>query len=141
MKYKIINFNKIIQQKKGYLSFFETNKDVEFDIKRIYYIYEVPQGESRGYHAHKNLKQILFCPFGRIDIGLDDGINKITISLDDPAKGLIINEGVWRTMEFIDENSILCVAASEYYDEYDYIRDYNEFINMVKAGYWNESRI
>lgn len=136
MDYQIVNINKIEQQGKGLLSFIEANRDVEFEIKRLYYIYEVPQGEIRGYHAHKRLKQLLFCPHGEININIDNGWEIESVLLDDPSKGLIIKEGIWRTMEFITEGAVLCVVASEYYDESDYIRTYDEFIEHVKGGYW-----
>lgn len=122
----------------GLLSFFEANKDIPFGIKRIYYIYQVPTGVKRGGHAHRALSQILFCPYGQIRIVLNDGIEKEEVVLDEPSKGLIISNGIWHDMIWENDNSVLCVAASDYYDENDYIRDYNEFIKLVKAGYWHE---
>jgi len=120
----------------GFLSFFESEKDIPFAIKRIYYIYDVPKGIIRGFHAHKELRQFLFCVNGKIQITIDNGIRKEDIILNEPSKGLIIEKGFWRTMEFLEENSVLMVAASDYYEENDYIRDYDEFIKLVKEGYW-----
>lgn len=136
--------NEIIELKKtgskdiGYLSFFETNKDILFDIKRIYYTYDVPVDTKRGMHAHKNLQQILWCPHGSIEVILDDGVNKQSYLLDSPEKALIVGNGLWRDMYWKKEGSVLCVAASEYYSEDDYIRDYDEFLKYVRKEYWND---
>ena len=116
----------------GSLSFFEANRDVPFPIKRIYYIHGVPKDTQRGAHSHKQLRQLLFCPYGSVKILMDDGQEKSEIILDDPSKGLIITPCIWRDMLWLIENSVLCVAASDYYDEDDYIRDYDEFIRWVK---------
>lgn len=120
-------------ESKGYLSFFEANKDIGFDIKRVYYTYQVPEGEWRGGHAHKALSQLLFCPFGNIKIVLDNGREKSEVLLDDPSKGLIIGPGIWRDMLWMKKDSVLCVAASDYYNESDYIRCYDDFISYVKG--------
>lgn len=112
----------------GMLSFFESKKDIPFDVKRIYYISNVKDGVKRGFHAHKKLGQLLFCPYGEILMILDDGRTKEEILLDSPSKGIVIYDKIiWREMIWIKTNSVLCVAASDYYDESDYIRDYNEF--------------
>jgi len=121
----------------GYLSFFEDN-NIGFSIKRIYYIYGAPKDTKRGFHAHKELQQIAWCPYGDITFILDDGQSKKEIRLNNPSEGLLIQKGIWREMIWNKENSVLCVAASDYYDENDYIRDYDEFIRLVKEGYWNE---
>ncbi len=134
--YYTVELTNHYDQEKGRLTFFESRRDIPFEIKRIYYINSVPQGAIRGHHAHKNLKQMLFCPFGKIRIVLDDGKMKHSVLLDTPTRGLVIGDGIWRTMEFLTDNAVLCVAASDYYDENDYIRDYNEFINYVESGYW-----
>jgi len=116
----------------GYLSFIEADHDIPFPIKRIYYIHGVPKNTQRGAHAHKLLKQLLFCPYGSVKILMDDGHNKTEVILDNPSKGLIITPCIWRDMLWLIENSVLCVAASDYYDESDYIRDYDEFIKWVQ---------
>lgn len=120
----------------GSLTFFEGTRDIDFDIKRIYFTYDVPKGQKRGAHAHKNLSQILFCPHGQITVVVNDGFNSQTFVLDNPSKGLIIKSGIWRDIYFDKENSVLCVGASNYYDEDDYIRNYDEFIKYVESGYW-----
>ena len=125
-------------EEEGYLSFFESKKDIPFDIKRIYYTYDVPVDTKRGMHAHKNLQQILWCPYGSIEIVLDDGVKKEGYLLDSPEKALIVGNGVWRDMYWRKEGSVLCVAASEYYSEDDYIRDYDTFLKYVKEGYWED---
>ncbi len=121
----------------GYLSFFEAYKDVPFEIKRIYYIYHVPVGTKRGMHAHKILQQVLWCPYGEIEVVLDNGKEKNSYLLDSPEKALLVLKGVWHDMYWKKEGSVLCVAASDYYDENDYIRDYDEFLKYIKEGFWN----
>lgn len=118
----------------GSLSFFEGTHDVPFEIKRVYYIYDAPKGTQRGGHAHRALRQILFCPYGSIEIILDDSNERCSVMLDDPAKGLLIGPGLWREMIWHVDNSVLCVAASEYYDEKDYIRDYQDFLAYKKGA-------
>jgi len=134
--------NEIIKMKKlgnkdiGYLSFFESNNDIPFEIKRIYYIYDVPLRIRRGMHTHKQLQQLLWCPYGVVEILTDDGVRRDKYILDSPEKGLLIGSGIWREMNWIKEGSVLCVAASDFYDESDYIRNYDDFIDLVREGYW-----
>lgn len=128
---KLIDLKTVSTPNLGSLSFFEANHDIPFPIKRIYYIHGVAKNIQRGAHAHKQLKQLLFCPYGSVKILMDDGHYKADVILDDPSKGLIITPCVWRDMLWLVENSVLCVAASDYYDEGDYIRDYNEFITWI----------
>lgn len=118
---------------------FESQKDIPFDIKRIYYIYDVPINTKRGMHAHKSLQQILWCPHGIVEINLDDGIKKESYFLDSPNKALLIENGIWRDMYWKKEGSVLCVAASDYYDENDYIRDYDKFLKYIREGYWGNA--
>lgn len=120
----------------GYLCYLESAKTVLFTIKRVYYTYGVKEGIIRGHHAHKALEQLLICVYGAIEIMCDDGEKKEYTVLDDPAKGLYVGPGIWHTMKWLKDDSILLVLASEYYDESDYIRDYDEFIRLVKEGYW-----
>lgn len=115
----------------GELSFFEGNKDINFDIKRIYYISKVPEGARRGFHAHKKLKQLLFCPYGRIQLILENELGREEIELSDPSIGIIIDRPTWREMLWLQKDSVLCVSASEYYDAGDYIRDYREFKKSI----------
>lgn len=122
----------------GYLSFFEANKNIPFDIKRIYYTYGVPSNLKRGMHAHRKLQQALWCPFGVIEVITDDGKMKTKYLLDSPDKVLLLVKGYWREMYWRKEGSVLCVAASDYYDEGDYIRDYDEYIKYIKEQGWND---
>ncbi|MEY8213985.1 MAG: FdtA/QdtA family cupin domain-containing protein [Colwellia sp.] len=103
-------------------------KIIPFNIKRVYYIYSTAEGVSRGYHAHKDLKQVAICISGKCRMILDDGKHREEVWLDSPTKGLIIESMVWREMHDFSENCVLLVLASEHYDEADYIRDYQEFI-------------
>jgi len=132
-----LNERKTKNPEDGTLVFFEANKDIPFGFKRVYYTYGVKEGIIRGHHAHKALvEQLLICVYGAIEIMCDDGEKKECTVLDDPAKGLYVGPGIWHTMEWLKDDSILLVLASEYYDESDYIRDYDEFIRLVKEGYW-----
>ena len=124
---KVIHINTIPTMNAGELSFFEGSHDIPFDIKRIYYISKVPEGVRRGFHAHKALKQLLFCPYGRIQLVLENKNGREEIELRDPSIGVIIAECTWREMLWLQKNSVLCVAASDFYDEKDYIRNYDDF--------------
>ena len=128
---KIIHIRTIPTVYAGELSFFEVNKEVPFDIKRVYYISKVPEGVRRGYHAHKKLKQLLFCPYGRIQLILENKNGREEIELSDPSIGVLIEECTWREMLWLQKDSVLCVVASDYYDADDYIRDYSTFRNML----------
>ena len=130
MNYKIIDIKTVGTEGKGELSFFESGKDIPFDIKRIYYTYHVPEKAERGGHAHIKLSQLLICPYGEIELSLDDGDNRVSILLNDPSKGVLIEGLIWREMTWKKEGSLLMVAASDYYKEEDYIRNYSDFINV-----------
>ena len=121
----------------GSLSFLEAGIDTAFPINRIYYIYDVPVGTQRGGHAHKRLRQLLFCPNGSIEILLTDGQSRASVMLDKPNKALLIGPGLWRDMLWHTDRAVLCVAASEHYDESDYIRSYEAFLqykNLQDGG-------
>lgn len=130
---KIVHIRTIPTVGAGELSFFEATHDVPFEVKRIYYISKVPEGTRRGFHAHKNLKQLLFCPYGRIQLVLENKNGREEIELSDPSIGVVIEEPTWREMLWIQKNSVLCVAASEYYDADDYIRDYRLFKEHINC--------
>lgn len=112
---------------RGYLSVIENDIDIPFEIKRIYYLYLVPE-VARGAHAHKALQQLLIATSGSVDVIMDDGTNKQTFHLDKPWKGLLIPPGLWRDLENFSGGAVLMCLASEKYDAADYIRDYNEFL-------------
>lgn len=124
---KVIRIKTIPTVDAGELSFFEAGHDIPFDIKRIYYISKVPEGVRRGFHAHKKLKQLLFCPYGRIQLVFENKNGREEIELSDPSIGVVIDRCTWREMLWLQKDSVLCVAASDYYDADDYIRDYQEF--------------
>jgi hypothetical protein len=104
-----------------------------FQIKRVYYLYDVPGGESRGAHAHRSLRQILIAASGSFDVMLDDGMSTRTITLSRPFTGLYIKPGIWRDIRNFSSGVICLVFASEIYKEEDYIRDYHEFLNFKKV--------
>ena len=108
----------------GNITALNENIDLPFRIKRVYYLYDVPGGEERGGHAHKNLYQLVVAASGSFDIVLDDGINKKTIQLNRPYFGLNIIPGIWREISNFSSGSICLVLASEFYNSADYIRDY-----------------
>lgn len=132
MKQTTINDCKIIDIRRfsdtrGYLSVVENGLDIPFDIKRIYYLYMVPE-VARGAHAHKKLQQLLIATSGSVDITLDDGVDKKTFHLDKPWKGLLVVPGLWRDLDNFSGGTVLMCLASEKYDAADYIRDYDEFL-------------
>lgn len=113
---------------RGKLIALESQMNIPFEIKRIYYIFDTIPNVIRGKHAHRKLKQILICISGSCTILLDDGISREEISLDTPSKGLMISSLTWREMYNFSPGAVLLVLASEHYDESDYIRDYNQFL-------------
>ena len=117
---------------RGSLVALEGNKTVPFDIKRVYYIFGTQPGVARGFHAHKALKQVAVCVTGNCRILLDNGLEKVDVWLDSPVRGIVIEEMVWREMHDFSPDCVLLVLASEHYDESDYIRDYQHFVERVK---------
>ena len=117
---------------RGQLVAIEATKDLPFEIRRVYYIYDTLPGVRRGFHAHRNLQQILLCVSGSCKIHLDDGTDTAEVTLDTPNQGLYIANNMWREMYDFSPGAVLLVLASEYYDEADYIRNYEDFIKMVR---------
>lgn len=128
---KWINFPPL-GDKRGSLVSLEADKTVPFAIKRVYYIFDTKQGVARGFHAHRNLKQIAVCVTGECRMVLDNGQVRQEVWLNSPTKGLFIDELVWREMHDFSEDCVMLVLASEHYDEADYIRNYNEFIKVAR---------
>lgn len=129
---KLIELDKHHSDRKGNLSVVEGDCDVPFPVRRVYYLYDVPGGESRGGHAHKNLYQLLVAASGSFSVTLDDGKEKRTIMLNRPYQGLLIIPGIWRTLDDFSSGSVCLVLASEKYDESDYIREYEDFKKYKK---------
>ncbi len=102
---------------------------VPFDVRRVYYLYDVPGGETRGGHAHKELYQLMVAASGSFSVTLDDGAVKRTFLLNRPYQGLLIVPGIWRELDDFSSGSVCLVLASRLYEEQDYIRDYEEYIN------------
>lgn len=122
----ILPLNKI-HNRAGNITIIEGNKNVPFDVKRVYYLYDIPGGEDRGGHAHKELRQLIIAASGSFDVLLDDGINKKIVSLNRPDYGLLVVPGIWRELMEFSSGSICLVLASENYSEQDYIREYSNF--------------
>lgn len=118
---------------RGQLIAIEEGKDLPFDVKRVYYIYDTLPGVRRGFHAHRCLQQILICVSGSCKIHLDNGFDTAEVLLDKPSEGLYIANDMWREMYDFSPDAVLLVLASEYYDEADYIRNYEDFIKLVKS--------
>lgn len=116
---------------RGSLVALEAEKNIPFKIKRVYYIFGAQQGMARGFHAHHNLKQVVICVAGRCRIVLDDGLHRQETWLKSPLQGLIIDGLVWHEMHDFSEDCVLLVLASEHYDEADYIRNYNDFLECL----------
>ena len=117
----------------GSLSFLEAERDIPFNIKRVYYIYDVNSNERRGFHAHKTLQQYLICTHGSCKVLLDNAKEKEILELSDSNIGLYVGPRVWHEMfDFVNE-AVLLVLASDYYDENDYIRDYNDFLKYMES--------
>ena len=115
---------------RGNITVVENNDQVPFDINRVYYLYDVPGGEDRGGHAHKDLYQLIIAAGGSFDITLDDGINKKKITLNRPYQGLYVVPGIWRDIDNFSSGSTCLVMASAKYDEQDYIRSFEKFKNL-----------
>lgn len=114
----------------GNISVVENNKDIPFEVKRIYYLYDVPGGESRGAHAHKKLSQLIVAASGSFRVTLDDGNVKRSFVLNRPYQGLYVKPGIWRDLDDFSSGAVVMVLASEVYQKEDYIRDYDEFLKF-----------
>jgi len=130
---KIIELPKFLDAR-GNLSFAENYKQIPFEIKRTYWIYDVPGGEDRGAHAFKENQEVVIALSGAFDVEVDDGVNKKRFSLNRSYYGLYIPKGLWRTMENFSTNSFALEFGSVEYSADDYIREYDEFLNLKKNG-------
>ena len=130
METKFYDF-KSVHDYRGSLSIVEGGQTIPFDIKRVYYIYNNKSNSKRGFHAHKELLQVVVCVHGSCKFILDDGSERTEVLLDDPTTGLFINNMIWREMYDFSDDCVLVVFASEHYDLNDYIMDYDEFMELI----------
>ncbi|MCK8623660.1 sugar 3,4-ketoisomerase [Prevotella sp. E13-27] len=130
---KIIELPKFLDAR-GNLSFAEQNNHIPFEIKRTYWIYDVPGGEDRGGHAFRENQEVVIALSGAVDVIVDDGVSQKTFRLDRSYYGLYIPKGLWRTMECFSTNSFALEFGSVAYSADDYIRDYDEFLKLKKDG-------
>ncbi len=129
--YKLLDF-KTLGDERGSLIAIEQGYNTPFEIKRVYYIFDTKEGVERGFHAHLNLKQLAIVVKGSCTFVIDNGIKREEINLTNPNQGLFIEGLIWREMKDFSTDCVLIVLASEHYDESDYIRDYNKFLEEVK---------
>ena len=127
---KVIELDKHHSDRKGNLTVVENGKTLPFDVKRAYYLYDVPGGESRGSHAHRELEQLIVAASGSFEVTLDDGKERRSFFLNRPYQGLYVKSGMWRELSDFSSGAVALVLASDVYKEYDYIRDYQEFLNF-----------
>lgn len=130
---RVIDLPKMFDPR-GNLTVAEQFKNVPFGIKRVYWVYDVPGGESRGGHAHKECKEFIIAVSGSFHVTLDDGTDKKSYLLNHPYQGLLVDIGVWRTLDDFSSGAVCLVLASELYEESDYIRDYDEFLDYLKCS-------
>ncbi len=127
---KVIELDKHHSDRKGNLTVVENGRTLPFDVKRAYYLYDVPGGESRGSHAHRELEQLIVAASGSFTVTIDDGINKLSFFLNRPYQGLYVKSGMWRDLSNFSSGAVALVLASDVYKEDDYIRDYREFLHF-----------
>ena len=123
-----------INDPRGNLTFVESNRHIPFAIQRVYYLYDVPGGSARGGHAHKALHQLIIAMSGSFDIHLDDGYAKKTVHINRSYYGLYVCPMIWREIDNFSSGAVCMVLASDYYDELDYYREYNEFIQDAQKA-------
>lgn len=128
----VLYLNKI-HNRSGNITAIESKLDIPFDMKRVYYLYDVPGGAERGGHAHKKLQQLIVAASGCFDVILDDGLNKKVVELNLSYYGLLIVPGIWREISNFSSGAICLVIASHKFDERDYLRDYNDFVQYKQC--------
>ncbi len=122
-----------LKNRAGNITVVNNNDNIPFEVKRVFYIYDIPGGEDRGAHAHKDCHQFLIAVSGSFEVEMDDGTNKRTITLNRPYYGLHIPPGIWAAEKGFSSGAVCLVLASHKYDEKDYVRHYEEFIKYVKS--------
>lgn len=125
---RILNLPRFTDSR-GDLTYIENGNQIPFDMKRVYYLYNIPRGSDRGEHAHKRLQQIIIAVSGSFDVVLDDGVESKRFHLDKPYYGLYVCPMIWRRLENFSQGSVCMVLASDLFSEEDYFRDYNEFLS------------
>lgn len=129
---QLLDFPKLTDER-GSLTFLEGSEHVPFDIRRVYYIYDVPKNQTRGEHAHEDLDQVLVAVSGQFKVEIDDGRSRTTVTLDSPDEGLYLTGLTWREMRAFSEHAVCLVLASDYYDEDDYVHNYEEFQRLSRV--------
>ena len=129
----MIELDKHHSNRKGNLTVVQNGETLPFDVKRVYYLYDVPGGEERGSHAHRDLSQLIIAASGSFTVTLDDGKCKRSFFLNRPYQGLYVKPGMWRDLVDFSSGAVCMVLASEFYDEEDYIYDYDEFIDYINS--------
>ena len=130
----VIDLGKITGERRGDITVVENDGALPFDTRRVYYLYDVPGGSSRGSHAHKALSQLIVAASGSFQVTLDDGRLRRTFFLNRPYQGLLVRPGIWRDLDDFSSGAVCMVLASDVYKKEDYIRDYQEFLDYRKQG-------
>lgn len=128
---KIIELPKITDPR-GNLTFAESIRHIPFEVKRVYWVYDVPSGENRGGHAHKKCREFIIAVSGSFTVTLDNGHNSKTYLLNHPYQGLLVETGTWRTLNDFSSGSVCLVLASDFFEESDYIREYEDYLEYIK---------
>lgn len=134
---RVIDLPKI-QDARGNLTFLEGQRHMPFDIRRVYYLYDVPGGAERGAHAHKDLRQLIISVSGSFDVGLDDGVRRQIFHLNRPYQGLYVCPMIWRDLQNFSSGSVCLVLASNAYSEDDYFRNYEAYLDARRASLYFE---
>lgn len=129
---RLIDLPKILDLR-GNLTVVEQMKEVPFDVKRVYWVYDVPSGEWRGGHAHRQCREFIVAVSGSFDVTLDNGTERQTYHLNHPYQGLLVETGVWRTLDDFSSGAVCLVLASELFEEEDYIREYDDYLEYLKC--------
>lgn len=130
---RLIDLPKILDLR-GNLTVVEQMKEVPFDVKRVYWVYDVPSGEWRGGHAHRQCREFIVAVSGSFDVTLDNGTERQTYHLNHPYQGLLVETGVWRTLDDFSSGAVCLVLASELFEEEDYIREYDDYLEYLKCS-------
>ena len=131
---RIVDLDRHHSDRKGNLTVVENGRDLPFNVKRVYYLYDVPGGESRGSHAHRNLNQLIIAASGSFRVTLFDGVKRKSFFLNRPYRGLLVRPGMWRDLDDFSSGAVCMVLASDVYKADEYIRDFDEFLKYRSNG-------